>query len=848
MFHPFRTASVAFALIALARAFGAEPHLPPGIEPLPSAGPKGRGPLALVNLNHQVLGYARVFGGMMPDLFVAGYGGPAAVHLFRWVDTAETGAPVFALPVKVKCAFVRQGTVFQTADGVVRGLWIDKGELVETRFDRDALEFRETGRVSLGKSLGSPSNLGAIVNDDGSCDLAFEMSNGSEGPGGSTWTEEWRPFNSSGIAAGTRRYRYLDGATLRNWQIGWLGQITATRREVYHSINGITHICLGTGRKRDWVTGSHQGNLLYYHNQAATGFDLGKKRLVAGEDGNALRHPSINPSVCAYPNADGTASDLIACGEGSLYFYRFTGKFTAAGAPVFAEPASVLEENADLYAGTLPSPTTVDWNGDGALDILAGNSEGFVLFFQNTGSDAAPKFLPAIRVQAGGRDIHVQAGYLGSLQGLQESRWGYLSPNAIDWNGDGLLDLVTGDITGNYRIYLNRGTAKEPRLDPAHPLYCDGVDLHGMWRVRPALAKIGDRVAIAILDGNNRFHLYWRIDDYNVEDGGDLVLEDGQPIGSNSGPAGLSGRCKLDFFDWNQDGQLDLVIGTGRVNSIPDPETGLPMPGIAEKALGTPLLMLNTGTNEAMKFARPSRSVMKLEQSSSRAALMKPEPLAPCSAAMVPICSSAMKPGACSSSPAKHSAPIHKRTHRFYASQATQEKRGSSHRQRRSPPLRQSSLLARSIGNGAGAGRGVEGGRVQRRSCPQGQCEGETRVHRQPAGRDRCFPRCGSRSAAHRGGGGLAILPSRSGGADDPSWPHPHRRQLERPMARAGRHVEPQRFVDEGRRALLDALERGFYRLLFPHQAAPMAQDRTHPSRHLARASVGPGQSARPRR
>jgi hypothetical protein len=28
--------------------------------------------------------------------------------------------------------------------------------------------------------------------------------------------------------------------------------------------------------------------------------------------------------------------------------------------------------------------------------------------------------------------------------------------------------------------------------------------------------------------------------------------------------AGLRGRCKLDLFDRNQDGQRDLAIGTGR--------------------------------------------------------------------------------------------------------------------------------------------------------------------------------------------------------------------------------------------------------------------------------------------
>lgn len=82
-------------------------------------------------------------------------------------------------------------------------------------------------------------------------------------------------------------------------------------------------------------------------------------------------------------------------------------------------------------------------------------------------------------------------------------------------------------------------------------------------------------------------------------------MGDGKPIGASGGPGGMSGRCKLDLFDWNQDGSLDLIIGTARVNSVPDRESGLPMPVIGKRTLGTPLLMLNTGSNARMKFDRP---------------------------------------------------------------------------------------------------------------------------------------------------------------------------------------------------------------------------------------------------
>lgn len=594
-------------LVLCASAWAADPHLPPGIVPLPSSATEGQGPLALPNLNHHVLGAARVDADEFADLFVSGHGGPQQVYLFRRAGTSAEGSPVFAPPQAVQCEFKDRGTIFETQDGQIHGLWLVKDELVQTVFDKKALAFREKARLKLDPKLKSPPSVGAWENADGSLDLAFEMA----GPGtpllGKNSTEEWRPYNSSGIARGDLRYKYLFGARLPSLLKGPLSQvrqITPTQREVYYTLHQVIPVNLGKGHERDVMTGSRQGNLIHYQNSAAAGFQLSNKHLCAGEDGVALRHPSINPSICAYPNPQGH-SDIIAGGEGALYYYRFTGRFTPAGAPVYQTPVPVLQQQADLYAGTLPSPSVVDWNGDGRPDIVAGNSEGFVLFFENTGTTESPRFLPGTRVLAGGREIQVQAGYAGSLQGLQEARWGYLSPCVADWNDDGLPDILTGDITGNYLIYLNRGTATQPKLDPAHPLYCDGIDLHGMWRCRPAVGKIHGRTALALLDGDDHLHLYWRVDDYNVEDAGKLRLDDGRLIGASGGVGGMSGRCKLDFFDWNQDGKPDLVIGTGRVNSIPDRENGLPMPAIGKKTLGTPLLMLNTGSLQHPRFAMP---------------------------------------------------------------------------------------------------------------------------------------------------------------------------------------------------------------------------------------------------
>ena len=74
------------------------------------------------------------------------------------------------------------------------------------------------------------------------------------------------------------------------------------------------------------------------------------------------------------------------------------------------------------------------------------------------------------------------------MLGTPESRWGYLSPTVVDWTGDGLPDIIMGDITGKYTLYVNKGTRTEPKLDGPQPFFCEGLELHGMWRSRAAVA------------------------------------------------------------------------------------------------------------------------------------------------------------------------------------------------------------------------------------------------------------------------------------------------------------------------------------------------------------------------
>lgn len=606
-----RAMALLLALAGTSRGADAPPEA--DLVPLASAAPHGLGPISLPGLSHTVLGAAAVHRAARPDLFVQTRGRAAGLYLFRFLRVGADDAPIFAPPQPLRAPFPEgKGTVFEGRDGTIHGLWLEKNTMHRTIFDRATLAFRSTGTVPLAGLAAGAQGVAAFPGADGTIDLVFEVpgeSTPARSPVTNASSPDWRPYDAAGISTAAVRYRYLVAARLPAAGAGPLQnlrQISPTRRETYWGMMQISPLTLGPDRARGLVTGSRLGTFGYYPSIDAPGPGAARRFLVAGEDGNALRHPSVGAGAFAYPSAQPGFSHFIASGESALYFYRYAGRFTPEGAPVFHEPVPILQEDADLYAGTLPSPSVIDWDGDGVTDLVVGNSEGFILFFRNVGSDAAPRFLPGERIRAAGRAIHHQARYSGSVQGTGEARWGYVSPTAFDWNGDGLPDLVVGDVTGDYVVYLNRGTRTAPALAAAHPLYCDGLDLHGMWRCRPAVGRLGTRTALVLPDGDDHLHLYWKIDDYNVADGGKLTLDDGSLIATTYDPAGGTGRCKLDFFDVDRDGRPDLVAGTGRRGAMPNRRTGYPLPVLGQQTLNTPLVLRNVGTPDRPVFAHPA--------------------------------------------------------------------------------------------------------------------------------------------------------------------------------------------------------------------------------------------------
>lgn len=326
-----------------------------------------------------------------------------------------------------------------------------------------------------------------------------------------------------------------------------------------------------------------------------------------------INHSLINGMMTIPQQGTGSRTDFVTSGEGAFCHYRFTGAYDRSGAPVFNAPEELLSRNHPLYSGSLSVPTVVDWDNDGVLDIISGNSEGRILFFKNYGSNKTPAFGNGDPLYSCGEEVKFHAGYF-EVQGPDDGgAWGYICPNVIDWDGDGILDIVTSSNATRIEIMLGNGSGTLDCLGPRMILTLGGSELWGMWRVRPAVTRVDGEIYLAFMDTDDAVHLYRKVSLTSVEDCGQLKMTDGNIITGHRANASTSlgerGRAKLEFADWDGDGVTDLLIGTPGHASFPNPTSGLPE--FATQTALHVLFLRNAGTNANMVFEYPKQFQFK---------------------------------------------------------------------------------------------------------------------------------------------------------------------------------------------------------------------------------------------
>ena len=291
-------------------------------------------------------------------------------------------------------------------------------------------------------------------------------------------------------------------------------------------------------------TDINAGDTVYGYNSDVDGYQKEFFALWTGER-NPLFHIGVERySAPAFADLDGDGDPdaVIGDSEGAILFFENTGAMTE---PDFTERAGADNPFQGVDAGGgFSKPVFVDLDGDGDLDVAVGTRRGDLMYLENAGTQSRPRFIE-------------HSGAANPLNGINTIA-AVSAPAFADLDNDGDPDMVVGDSDGDVHYFENIGTQANPRFiertGAANPLHGANV---GEW-VNPSFVDLdNDGDADLIIANRQGAHYYF---ENTGESDTPVFIE---RAGVDNPLNGLQGGHynAPAFTDLDNDGDPDLIIG-----------------------------------------------------------------------------------------------------------------------------------------------------------------------------------------------------------------------------------------------------------------------------------------------
>ncbi|MEW6607593.1 MAG: VCBS repeat-containing protein [bacterium] len=308
----------------------------------------------------------------------------------------------------------------------------------------------------------------------------------------------------------------------------------------------------------DLVIGEKDGSLNLYRNLSDKPpvFSIPSKIASVPTDLNAGSR--VIPHVLNFNN-DGAKDMVVGDGNGNVKLYLNSGNDNDpkfSDAYTFQVDAGTLTGIVDLAVGDNASPYVYDWDGNSIKDLIVGDSQGFIYIFINSKTDDSPLFKPGTRATTG----------TGTNQPLQVT--GDATPIITDWNNDGLMDLLVGENYGYVNLFLNSGTNQKPVfLQSPQRIKADGTDITVPKNAKPYIVDFnGDNRKDLIIGsgGEGKYGYVYVYLNVSVDDKSPAFTTNQShyfQLQANSVPLEVSGYAAPIVMNWNNDNILDLIVG-----------------------------------------------------------------------------------------------------------------------------------------------------------------------------------------------------------------------------------------------------------------------------------------------